>query len=340
MILGICIVSFWLTACSHFPIQKVVLTKSFAKNEVFRIEDISCTLPEMMVYITTMQNQYENVYGTQIWDIATPGESLSENVKNNALAKMAQVKTMNLMARQFDVTLDEEELALVHQIAANYYQSLNQAEIQGMQVSETLIQQMYEEYALAEKVYNYIIRDINPEVSDDEARTITVQYILIKTYAEDGTGKKIEYTYNAKKDARELAQKVYEEAISGVNFDELIRKYSDDTTGTISFGKGDLEESIEEVAFNLGNEEISQITETSQGFYIIKCINTFNKGETDANKIKIVEEKREQVFGNQYDTFVEQLTRRLNERLWNEIEFLSDEQIVTDNFFQIFDENY
>ena len=32
------------------------------------------------------------------------------------------------------------------------------------------------------QVYEYIIKDINPEISDDEARTITVDYILIKTY--------------------------------------------------------------------------------------------------------------------------------------------------------------
>lgn len=42
---------------------------------------------------------------------------------------------------------------------------------------------MYREYALADKVYTFIIKDINPEVSDDEARTITVRQILIMTYS-------------------------------------------------------------------------------------------------------------------------------------------------------------
>ena len=47
---------------------KVVLTAGLKKNEVFRISSASCVLPEVMVYLTNMQNQYESVYGSQIWN--------------------------------------------------------------------------------------------------------------------------------------------------------------------------------------------------------------------------------------------------------------------------------
>ena len=36
-----------------------------------------------------------------------------------------------------------------------------------MQVKEEDIENLYLEYALADKVYRYIIKDINPEISDD-----------------------------------------------------------------------------------------------------------------------------------------------------------------------------
>ena len=48
---------------------KVVLTTGFEKDEIFRIETMSCTLPEIMVYLTNIQNQYESAYGTEIWNI-------------------------------------------------------------------------------------------------------------------------------------------------------------------------------------------------------------------------------------------------------------------------------
>lgn len=58
---------------------------------------------------------------------------------------------------------------------------------------------MYEEYSLAQKVYEYLIADINPEISDDEARTITVQHILVKTYSLNEAGERVPYTDEKKR---------------------------------------------------------------------------------------------------------------------------------------------
>ena len=47
---------------------KVVLTTGFGKNEVVRIEEASCSKAEMMVYLTNIQNHYETVFGSRIWE--------------------------------------------------------------------------------------------------------------------------------------------------------------------------------------------------------------------------------------------------------------------------------
>ena len=75
---------------------------------------------------------------------------------------------------------------------------LSSGEVEVLGVDQELIQQMYEEYALAGKVYEYLIADINPEISDDEARTITVQDILIKTYSLNENGERVPYSTQAK----------------------------------------------------------------------------------------------------------------------------------------------
>ena len=205
---------------------KVVLTTGFEKDEIFRIETSSCKLPELMVYLTTIQNRYESVYGQEIWETIADGVTLEENVKNIALAQIAQIKTMNLMAEKYEVELDEEERARAENAAKAYYDTLGEREIELMGVNEKTIKSLYTELARAEKMYQYTIKDINPEISDDEARTITVQHILIKTYALDGTGKKIEYTEEAKRDAYRRAIEALGQARESEDFDALIRKYS------------------------------------------------------------------------------------------------------------------
>ncbi len=319
---------------------KVVLTTGFEKDEVFRIETSVCTLPELMVYLTNIQNRYEGVYGAEIWNTSVDGVTLEQNVKDIALAQIARIKTMNLMAEKYEVELSDEEKALAENASGAYFRSLNETEIGKMGVSQDTITELYMEFALAEKMYQYTIKDINPEISDDEARTITVQHILIKTYALDGTGKKIEYTKKAKEEAYQKACEALELAKEGEDFEELIRRYSDDDQATYSFGKGEMDEAFETAAFNLGKDEISDIVETEYGYHIIKCLNTFDKDETDANKVKIMDQRKAEAFGREYDAYVETLTRNLNEELWDSVTFIHDENVTTKDFFDIYEEYF
>lgn len=315
----------------------VVLTTGLAADEIFRIENKSCRLPEIMVYLTTTQNQYEAVYGEGIWQANLDGVTLEENVKEMVLAKIAQIKTLNLLAEEKGVTLDEEEQRLVLLASEEYYGSLNEAEIEKMGVTAEVITQLYAEYALAEKVYRHIIQDLNLEISDDEARTITVSHILIKTYMLDGRGERIAYTEQAKKAAYERACEVLSLALDGEHdFESLITRYSEDPIATYSFRQGEKEEAFEAAAFNLGTNEISGIVEDACGYHIIKCLNTFNQEETDRNKQMIIEERKKEVFGEEYDVFVETLTRKLNDKVWEAVGFIHDEEVTTTDFFDIY----
>lgn len=321
--------------------SKVVLTTGFEKNEVFRIEDMSCTLPEAMVYLVNTKNRYESVYGREIWNVSLDGVTLEENIKETVLAQLAQQKTMNLLARQNGVALSEEEEARVMQAAETYFQSLSEEEKSALQITVKDVEELYREYALARKVYQYIIKDINPEISDDEARTITVQYIYFRTCILDGTGKKIEYSEEEKQEILRKAEEVrFQLKNEEADFEELILKYSDSEEGTCSFGKGEKDQAFEDAAFNLETDEISDIVETPDGYYLIKCISTFNRTETDANKVKIVEKRREEVFGQEYEDFVAALTRNLNEDLWQSVSLAGTENITTSDFFDVFDKYF
>ncbi|MBR5595943.1 MAG: peptidylprolyl isomerase [Lachnospiraceae bacterium] len=315
---------------------KIVLHTGFAKDEVFRVEHMSCSLPELLVYLSTTQSRYEKVYGKRIWETNLEGVTLEENMRDMVLAQLSQVKAMNLLADQEQVQLNREEEEIINEAAEEFYATLSQEEISVLGVDKDLIRRLYREYALANKVYHYIIKDINPEVSDDEARTITVDHILIKTYYLNENDEKVEYDAAGKRDAYKRAQEVLEKARNGVSFDSLIATYNEDSQSQYSFRKGEMNLGFETTAFNLGKGEISEIVETEYGYHIIKCITTFNQEETDANKVKIVAKKREEVFGQRYTSFAADLTKAVNEDLWEEITLIQGEDIDTSEFFDIY----
>ena len=327
----------FLTACGGKWGTRVVFTTGLGKDDVFRIGDESCKLPELMVYLTTTQNQYENVYGDEIWKTDLNGVTLEENVKETVLAKIAQIKTMYLLARDKGVELTEQEISQVDSAAEEYFSSLNETEVEQMGVSQETVRNLYRQYALADKVYQQIIRDINPEISDDEARTITVQHILIKTYTVDGDGRNVPYSEASRAEAYQKAQEVYALAADGEHdFEQLASQYSEDAAVTYSFGKGEMPQVFEDTAFQLETGQVSDVVETEYGYHIIKCISTFNREETDANKLKIVEQRRKEVFGQEYDAFVETLARKLNDKLWEQVTLIHEEQVTTDDFFDVY----
>lgn len=324
-----------LSGCDKKGIRLVLYT-GLGKNEVFRIERMNATLPEVMVYLSSIQGQYEQVYGNRIWEVNLEGKTLEDNIKEMVLAQLSQTKAMNLLASQEKVELTEEENAKVKEAATVYYDSLEETVRKQLQVDKELIGRMYAEYALANKVYSYIIKDINPEVSDDEARTITIEHILIKTYKLDEQGNKIEYTPQEKKEAFQKALEVQKKAKEGISFDTLVTAYNEDSQSQYSFRKGEMSDTFEKAAFNLGKGEISDVVETEYGYHVMKCLTTFNQEETDANKVKIVEKKREAVFEERYTSFAKDLTKALNEKLWNKVTLVKNEDSNQVNFFGIY----
>lgn len=319
---------------------KIVLTTGFTKDEVFRIETASCYKREVMVYLTNLQNQYEQIYGTEIWQKEQDGITIEQSVKESVLAELAQIKTMNLMAEKYGLSLSETQQDAINEAAKAYFGSLTTVEKKEMDVTLNTIRQLYREYALADKVYDYMIQDVNPEISDDEARAVTLQQILIKTGIRDAEGNVVVYSEQQKSYAYALAAEALRRVEAGEDFEVVASKYNEAAESTVSIRKGEAEAAYEEAAFALGNEEASGIIETEEGYYILKCISTLNREETDVNKVKIVEERRKEAFSREYDSYVQTLTRHMNEELWGEITLLHDNEITTSDFFEILAKYY
>lgn len=329
---------FALTACGN---EKVIFTAGFGKNEVFRVGKEEADITELTLYLTNIANQYEQVYGAELWDISVSEDgsvTMLDRCKELALARLSQVKAMKLLAEEYKITLDEEEAAQVAQAAEKYLATLSEGEKAALGIEkEDIVGQIYTEKLLADKLYAYLIRDVNPEISDDEARIITVQHILLKTYTLDEHGNRVELDDAAKGKVYEKAAEIRDMALEGESFDALISKYSEDSKGTYSFGMGEMEESFEEAAYALATDEISGIITTSHGYHIIKCISTLDREQTDLNKKKMLVSRKQEVFGDTYNQFVARLDKQANTELFAALTIPDSEIVDTAELFTIYD---
>lgn len=318
---------------------QVVLTSDFLENEVFRLEGHPCMKNEIMVYLVNSENQYSEVFGDRIWEVPIDEGNLEEGYKETILARIAQIKAMNLLAQEYEIVLDENEEGRVVAAGRDYYNGLNEIERNYLDIDQDTITQLYREFAVADKLYNTITADINPEISDDEARTITVHTILVKTYKLDEAGNKKEFGADEKKSAYEIIKGIKQRIDDGESFEVLAADYNEDINSEYSFGRGVMPENFENAAFNLGVGEVSDIVETEYGYHLIQCVSTFNPEETELTKIKIVEKRRQEEFEEVYQNFATKLISNLNKPLWDSISFDKNSGVKTTNFFEIYD-NY
>lgn len=323
--------------------SSIVFTTGLNDQELFKISSSICTLPEVMVYLTTEKNQYESAYGVEMWEQDFGGVTLEEYLKETILGQIAQIKCMNLLAKQYKLELTEEEEQLVDSAAKKYFGMLSEDEIAYMGVDKKTIEGLYREYAMANKVYAEITKDVSPEVSDDEARTITVEHILFKTYYLDEQGNRKEMSADEKKAQYQKAAQVLQRAKSAASeleFREIAKETTEDTEIEYAFGKGQMDPAFEEAAFNLDKGEVSDIVETEYGYHIIKCISNFDKEETDANKAVIVEKRKTEAFDKVYGEFIKSLPSEFNDKLWDSLTFEVNDKVKTREFFDVYNQYF
>ena len=297
--LSLCLIS-----CGRWGADtRVILTTGVHGDDVFRIDDSVCTKQEMLVYLLNAGRQYRQSLG-----------GTEDEIKEYCLALVSQIKAMNLMAPTLGITLDDTDKEHAAAAATAYMAALSPEEVQALnQISENELEELYLELALAGKVYAYTIRDVNPEISDDEARTVTVEQIFVAKERPAGEQNGGETA------AKERIEDAQARLAGGEDFTMLAGVYNEAPGDRVSFGRGETGDIPEEVAFNLETGEVSEIIETDKGFYLLRSVSSFDREQTRANKEVILEERRKQAFAGVYNAFAADLPVELNEELWAEM---------------------
>ncbi len=299
---------------------KVVVTTQLREDELFRIGEASCRLPEALVYLANQKNRYEKIYGIEMWDHDFGEQTLEEYLKGQVVSQLAQIKSMTLLAASQQVELSEDEKARALEAADKYDSTLGAEEKTLLGVDQEMLQSMYEEYSLAYKTYEQVTGDVSIEISDDEARIIQLQQIFVPE--------------------EHLAESLKERLDGGEDFEALAANYSQASTTTVSVARGEKDKAYEEAAFHLNREEISDVVPADKGYYILKCLDTYLEQESEANKEKIEQQRKSERFREIYADLMKDTRSEFQDALWESIHIADYAEVKTDSFFGIYQEYF
>lgn len=317
---GIALLLFCLLAFSGCSIagKEVMLAFGGGGLSIFKIGSMRCEENELRVYMANYKNIYGKVGETDLWSGDFDVDTMENAIRMLSVEHLARVYSMNLYAKDNDICLEDKELDKVRTAAGEYYASLNDKEKKYMKVKKRDIEEMYERYALAEKVYFGLMDSIDEDISEDEARVMDGFVIDTKDAA--------------------MAELIREALAEGTDFESLCTIYSTSDKGEISFSRSTYPDEVEKVAFSMENEEISDMIEADGTYYFIYCTNKYNKTLSEENKERIVSYRKKNAIEEIIRSQSESYYSYLNKTKLKGIPIDKDENIKTADFFKVLDQ--
>ncbi len=328
----ICILLLLPSGCSEVTRTDIQFTTGLSENELFKIGQEVCTSRQAAVLLASQRNSYEAVYGDGIWKIPI-GESDFEGVVLDSMkALLAQMKCMVLMAEEYDVTLPEAEKRRIREAAAEFCQSADTGELAAAGVTEDDVYQVFYEYRLSNQLIDELTRNVDVEISDNDARIVQVQQIFFSAVDAEGNPVSPEEKQNRSDRMAAIKQRID----SGEDFGKLAEIYDVSQQTHFSVGRREMPQVYEDIVFALEDGEVSDIIETDKGFYLVKCLEDYDIEATQAHKEQMGAVKKKDAFSQLYDTFTAGLTSEFNHSAWEQLSLSGEGKITGADFFGIY----
>lgn len=273
---------------------------------------------ETMVIVTTERLRYEELYTDKIWDtvVDESGTTFEETLLSQIHDFLKELKTMSRMADEEKVTLSGKERELAKQAAAQYMKELKNAG-ESSEIDKDVVESLYEDYWKTEKLVETLTGSVNLEVSDSEAKVITVDEIVLSD----------------KDQADEALKKVQME---GTDFMTVAKGVSEDQEIEKKISRGLRPEAYEKAAYALATGETSDVIEADGKYYILRCVNDYDEAATKARKEEMVREKRNEVFYETCSEYAAKVHLAKDDSLWKNLSITDGERTSAD-FFEIFE---
>ena len=288
-------------------------------------KEIGVTLrrPEIMLVVATERNRYEQIYTSQIWDIAVveDGTTFQEYLLEQIKQLLVDLKRIGAMAQEYGITLDNGEMEQLRRLAQDYYSQLTEADKAYTGAGSDDVLNLYQEYYLACKTVDVLTKNADLEISDNEAKVVEVSQIVLDN------------EFNA----REVWQAVRSE---GADFDAIARANSTEEQIRREIVRGELSAGMEEAVFAMNQGEISEIMEDNGRFYLFYCHNPYDQEATLARKEEMMLLRKDSVFHEYYDAFLEDNLVTVSGRIWQDVSFVTQENTTTTNLFELYQEYF
>ncbi len=261
----------------------------------------------------------ESASAAETGDENTSGQMMSfaDYIKNGRVRnEVAALILLGDYAAENGISLTEEEKNRCSAAAVEYYGTLSDAEKEYTGASESDVNELYTSYRLAQDVIRQMTADAYLDISDNDRRVIDLQILCVS-------------------DA-DLADQLHEDLVSGADFTRLAKEYSllDQTEYAVS--RGELNPVLEETAFLLDNDEVSEVIPADGVYYVIRCLDDFNETESAKNENRVLDLARYSQWSRDVVQSSGNETVLFLDSYWDSMTFAESDELTADCLYTIY----
>ena len=206
----------------------IYISTGMGKDVLAKVDGQKTYTMDAAVLMSDARSQYEEMFTSSIWSQQIDGKTFEEYVKDQIRVKLIRVRCMNAMAKEKGIVLGREEKDGVKKAAEKYYNALTEEQRSRYNITEDKLNQMFTEFAIAQKLYNDQTSLMDIEISADDSRVINIQYIVT--------------------DSKDEIEKAYAELKEGNSFFAIAKKYNSDGEYEYELRRGEMDSKFEEAA--------------------------------------------------------------------------------------------
>lgn len=311
--------------CGCGRIGSLYFSTSLSDTYIAAGHKANLTTREANLIFMDYQNRY-NAYYSQtgmedFWNSSVDGYTFGEYLKEKRIKEeICLLLLLNDMAVDEGIKLTPEEVKSCEDAATEYYESLSEIELEYCMAKWDDMCSLYQKYRLAQKMVETLTKDAYLEISDNDKRVIAVQLICM--------------------DDVNAAEQVYQDTINGADFLQAAKEYSTLAKVEYQISRGTLHPALEDVAFYLADDEISNVIESEGKYFIIKCVNDFDEALSAANEDNVY---RQSLY-EQWSPIVEEYAKgheiSFHRKLWTSMKFYETEAMKNANLYDVYEKYF
>ncbi len=304
------------------PKSKIKLDSGKLESDsvVMAVGDEPVLYSEMMNYAYLLKRQYEGSFGSELWQYPVEdGKTVGSQAKQEIINMVTQLKVIAVTAKDQKVSLTNDEKDEAMQKAESLLSGVSDEDKKTYYLTVQGLSQIYEENILANKMFYVATDDADTDISDEEARQVSIQYMQILTNGTNKDGQTVTLDDTQKAEAKKRADNLQKQAAQTKDFLTLARDNSDAAKQELVVGKDstDVEQVVVTAALSLKKGEISSVVTGDQGYYIIYCVNDNDEDAMQSRKEEIIAARQTGMFKKKYNSWLKKNEVNISEDFWN-----------------------